>query len=100
MKSAVKQIALPIVLALSFGIAFGQWKSTKSKTDAEIKQEITKESIAKYKGNCPCPYSVDRAGHSCGRRSAYSRPAGASPLRYDKDVTQKMVGDYRKRTNK
>jgi len=98
MKSIVKPIALSTVLAFSFGIAFSQSKSTKAKTDAEIKQEIIKDSIAKYKGNCPCPYNVDRAGHSCGRRSAYSRPGGASPLCYDKDVTQKMVDDYRKRT--
>jgi len=86
-----------LVVAVALGVAFGQTKSTKAKTDAEIKQEIIKESITKYKGNCPCPYNVDCAGHSCGRRSAYSRPGGASPLCYDKDVTQKMVDDNRKR---
>jgi len=85
-----------LVFTLSLMIAFGQAKAT----DAQIKQQIIKESIAAYKGSCPCPYSTDRAGKNCGGRSAYSKPGGASPICYDKDVTQKMVDDYRKRTAK
>jgi len=85
------------VLVLALGIAAGQTKKA-AKTDAEIKQEIIKQSIASYKGTCPCPYNVDRAGRMCGRRSAYSKPGGASPICYEKDVTQKMVDDYRKQT--
>lgn len=69
-----------------------------AKTDAAIKQEVIKQSIGKYSGSCPCPYNADRAGRSCGARSAYSRPGGAAPLCYETDVTQKMVEDYRKRT--
>ena len=86
-----------VVLLLALGITAAQ--TTKAaKTDAEIRQEIIKQSIASYKGSCPCPYSVDRAGRMCGRRSAYSRPGGASRICYEKDVTQKIVDDYRKRT--
>ena len=66
-------------------------------TDSEIRQAIIRESIASYSGSCPCPYSVDRGGRRCGGRSAYSRPGGASPLCYERDVTQKMVDDYRAR---
>jgi len=87
------------VLLVALGIAAGQTKKA-AKTDAEIKQEIIKQSIASYKGSCPCPYSVDRAGRMCGRRSAYSKPGGASPICYEKDVTQKMRDDYRKRTKR
>ncbi len=83
------------VLLLSVCL-FGSQNTQPPKTDAEIRQVIIKESIANYKGNCPCPYNVDRAGRTCGARSAYSRPGGAAPLCYDKDVTQKMVDDYRK----
>jgi len=75
-------------------------KSAKSaKTDAAIAQEIISSSIASYSGSCPCPYNTDRAGRSCGRRSAYSRPGGASPICYSNDVTKKMIDDHRKRTN-
>jgi hypothetical protein len=83
------------VLLVGLGIATAQTKQG-AKTDAEIKQEIIKQSIASYRGSCPCPYNVDRAGRTCGRRSAYSRPGGASPICYDRDVTQKMVDDYRR----
>jgi hypothetical protein len=64
-------------------------------TDAQIKQVLIDESIAAYAGNCPCPYNTDRRGRSCGRRSAYSREGGESPLCYPKDVTREMVQAYR-----
>ena len=65
-------------------------------SDAEVRQQMVDESIASYSGNCPCPYNVDRAGRSCGRRSAYSRPGGASPLCYVGDITDEAVTAYRK----
>lgn len=92
------------ILSFSFGVllaAFGQGQMAKApKSEEEVKQAIIAESIADYRanrGNCPCPYNTDRAGHRCGARSAYSRPGGASPICYAKDVTQKMVDEYRKR---
>lgn len=85
-------------VALSGAQAFGQSRPNAQKTDAEIKQILIQESIAKYSGSCPCPYSRDRAGKSCGKRSAYSKPGGASPLCYPEDVPQKLVDDYRKRS--
>ena len=85
------------ILALALGISWGQAKKV-TKTDDEMKQAIINESIASYRGSCPCPYNTDRAGRRCGARSAYSSPGGASPICYTKDVTQKMVDDYRKRT--
>jgi hypothetical protein len=85
------------LLAVALVTAVGQTKKVE-KTDAEIRQAIINESIASYRGSCPCPYNTDRAGRKCGARSAYSRPGGASPICYAKDVTQKMVDDYRNRT--
>ena len=64
---------------LALGIAGGQTTKPR-KTDAQIKQEIIKESIGSYRGSCPCPYNTDRAGRRCGARSAYSRPGGRSPI--------------------
>jgi hypothetical protein len=68
-------------------------------SDAEIRQAIIQQSIAAYNATghpCACPYQTDRAGHSCGRRSAYSRPGGASPLCYPDDVTDSMMADWRR----
>lgn len=67
-------------------------------TDDQIKQAIIQQSIATYNATghpCACPYQSDRAGHACGRRSAYSRPGGAAPLCYPDDVTPGMIADWR-----
>jgi len=69
----------------------------KKPTDTQIKKAIIKESIANYPGNCPCPYSVARNGSGCGRRSAYSKPGGYSPICYESDVTNEMIKEWRER---
>lgn len=68
-----------------------------SLSDAAIRKILIQKSIAAYGGSCPCPYNLDRAGRRCGRRSAYSRPGGASPLCYDHDISDQMIRNYRKR---
>lgn len=65
-------------------------------TDDQIRQAIIQQSIASYSGSCPCPYNVARNGSSCGRRSAYSRPGGASPMCYPTDVPQSAVEQYKR----
>lgn len=67
-----------------------------AQTDAEIKSQIIRQSIASYAGSCPCPYSVMRNGRSCGGRSAYSRPGGYAPLCYPRDVSQAEVQAWRR----
>ena len=66
-------------------------------SDAEIRRTIVRQSISRYSGSCPCPYNTDRAGRRCGRRSAYSKPGGASPLCYPGDVSDRAVEAYRGR---
>lgn len=66
-------------------------------SDAVIIQKIIAASLAIYSGNCPCPYNRDRAGRSCGRRSAYSRPGGASPMCFPGDVSKGMIEAMRMR---
>jgi hypothetical protein len=52
-------------------VAFGQSQTPKTaKPDHEIKQAVIAESIASYRGSCPCPNNRDRVGHKCGARSA------------------------------
>jgi len=69
-----------------------------SRSDAEIRRILVRQSVSRYSGSCPCPYNTDRAGRRCGRRSAYSRPGGASPLCYPGDVSDAAVEAYRSRT--
>ena len=90
MKNAVVALVLSMLASLAFA------KGPQPLTTEQIRQEIIRESIASYPGNCPCPYNTARNGSSCGRRSAYSRPGGYAPLCYPKDVTDQMVERYRK----
>ncbi len=60
----------------------------------QIVQRIIQRSRQSYYGNCACPYDRDRAGRRCGRRSAWSRPGGRSPLCYARDVTSAMVNRF------
>lgn len=64
-------------------------------SDSQIRQAIIQQSLSTYPGNCPCPYNTDRAGRSCGKRSAYSKPGGYAPLCYSSDVSDEMVSAYR-----
>lgn len=82
-----------IAVALIPALAFGQ----QSLSDDQIKDRIIQESIAQYSGNCPCPYNQARNGSQCGRRSAYSKPGGYSPICYPQDVSPQMVQQYKKR---
>src|ERR1044072_3750141 len=69
-------------------------------SDDEIRQALIAESLSSYPGSCPCPYNVDRGGRRCGRRSAYSRPGGRSPLCYASDVSDEAVRKARQTTSK
>ena len=66
-------------------------------SDEQIRRALIKESQSRYSGNCPCPYNINRARKPCGTSSAYSKPGGARPLCYDRDVTPGMIEQYRRR---
>lgn len=94
--SLMKNILLAVVLfSLIICPTLPSFAADKSISDDEVRQLIIKESIASYPGNCPCPYNTARNGSRCGKRSAYSRAGGYSPLCYPSDVTDKVVEDYR-----
>jgi hypothetical protein len=67
-------------------------------TEAAIIAAVVAASIASYKAKgkpCACPSDTDRAGRSCGARSAYSRPGGFKPLCNPFDVTLSMISAFR-----
>ena len=66
-------------------------------TDQEIRDRIIQESIMAYRGSCPCPYSINRAGRRCGGNSAYSKPGGAQPFCFHHDISESMVERYKDR---
>jgi hypothetical protein len=66
-------------------------------SNSAIIKKMISESVATYPGNCPCPYFTDRAGRSCGRRSAWSRGGGYAPLCYANDISNQMITDWKAR---
>jgi hypothetical protein len=95
-----RSILFAAMAALALGIGGGHAQRAPELSDAQVRQEIIKESIASYKANgrpCACPFDRMRNGRECSDRSAYSRPGGASPLCYPKDVGDTMVQSWRRR---
>ena len=83
-----------VFLALSM-IVFAP-AASQELTDQEIRKILIRQSIATYSGSCPCPYNTMRNGRNCGGNSAYSKPGGAEPRYYERDVSDEMVKRYRK----
>jgi hypothetical protein len=63
---------------------------------AAIAAALIARSIASYPGNCACPYHEDRAGRSCGRRSAHSRGGGRAPLCFATDIKPEALAAYQR----
>jgi len=63
-------------------------------SSSDIRRTLIAQSIAKYPGNCPCPYNTTASGRRCGGNSAYSRRGGYSPLCYENDISDQTVHGY------
>lgn len=87
------------LVSLLAGIAFVAGGTALAKgpaiSDAQIKENIIKESIAEYPGTCACPFNRARNGSSCGKRSAWSKAGGYSPICYKDEVTKEMIKAWR-----
>lgn len=88
-------VLAPLLMALGL-LAPNEVFARSNFTDADVRKVMIEESIRGYKGNCPCPYNRASNGSACGKRSAYSRPGGASPLCYPEDIPDDAVRAYRR----
>jgi len=89
--------ALPALL-LMLATATAMAQPARQLTDAQVRERIIADSIRGYllTGHpCACPYNSARNGSRCGARSAYTRPGGAAPLCYARDVSDAMVRAWR-----
>jgi hypothetical protein len=89
----MKQLMRCVVLVLALSVGWGH----SAKMPRPTRRSSRRSSNSQSPVSCPCPYNTDRTGRRCGGGSAYSRRGGAAPLCYEKDVTQTMVDDYRKK---
>lgn len=84
-------------VALLIAAAVAAPASAQRASDDDIKRQMIADSIAGYRGACPCPDNRKSNGARCGGSSAYSRPGGARLLCYPADITPAMVEEYRRR---
>ena len=66
-------------------------------SDADVRKLMMQESLAGYRGTCPCPEFRAANGSKCGARSAYSKRGAAGLLCYSEDITEQMLNDYKRR---
>ena len=92
--SAIIFALFAFLFVFSSGTTLAKQQTT---SDDKIKQLIIEESIAAFPGVCACPFNMARNGSSCGRRSAWSKAGGYSPVCYKDEVTQEMVREWRER---
>jgi hypothetical protein len=64
--------------------------------DEDIRRLIVDDSLARFSGYCPCPYSYDR-GEQCGEKSVYSRRTDPYLYCYPADVHWRDIQAYRDR---
>jgi hypothetical protein len=76
-RSAVLGIGL-LLTALASG--------AQAMTDAQVREQIIRESIASHGGYCVCPWQKDHKGKRCGIRSLYNKGGGYPPQCYAHDV--------------
>jgi hypothetical protein len=84
-----------LLSAIAVSGAAGPESSAMS--EAEIRNRMIHDSIMEFPDRCPCPYSLAADRKPCGRRSAYSKTNGASPICFEKDVTPDMIKRFRER---
>lgn len=84
--------------AALLGLALAWAAPAEAQRDEDIRRLIVEDSLARFRGYCPCPYSYDR-GQQCADKSVYSQRA-AHPhdlYCYPQDVPHWEVDDYRRR---
>lgn len=91
---ALSAILLISTLSIQTSSAYDNTEITTAK------RKMIDESIAKYSGNCPCPYNSAANGSVCGRRSAYNRPGGAAPVCYEADISDAQAAEWLRRNKR
>ena len=90
----IKSVTTVVLAAVFVFVSEMAIAKSNQLTDDQVKQRIIDDSIASYPGTCACPFNTARNGSSCGRRSAWSKAGGASPICYKKEISKAMIKEW------
>jgi hypothetical protein len=93
----MKQLLCTILLLVCLPLAAQNPSGRSQLSDEQVKQEVIRESIESYPGNCPCPENRASNGSRCGKRSAWSKAGGYAPICYENEVSKEMIEAWRNR---
>ena len=85
------KISFLIFLLFNLFFLYGSLSTVSAESISRTKQKMIKDSISKYHGKCACPYQLMSNGRKCGKRSAYSKQGGYSPLCYPDDISDNLM---------
>lgn len=90
----IKSVTTVVLAAVFVFVSEMAIAKSNQLTDDQVKQRIIDDSIASYPGTCACPFNTARNGSSCGRRIAWSKAGGASPICYKKEISKAMIKEW------
>ena len=96
MQEKLRTMLLMLILMQTVVIKIASDTFAENISDQQIVQNIIRESIANYSGRCPSPHNRASNGSSFGKRSAYSKVGGYSPVCYASDISPEMVSSYKR----
>jgi hypothetical protein len=82
-------------LLLALAALAGTAEAQRRMNDDEARRIIIDESIRRWNGECPCPYSYAWNGKQCAENSAYMKRTPYAPYCYPQDVPSSVVYRYR-----
>ncbi|AHG19705.1 hypothetical protein Z042_08790 [Chania multitudinisentens RB-25] len=97
--ASVMKLLMPVSALVLVLFSFSVAAKVSQLSDEAVKKMIIQESIQAYPGNCPCPFNSARNGSRCGKRSAWSRAGGYTPICYKEEVTKEMINEWRESHN-
>ena len=89
----------PVLFGAALALALAWAAPALAQSDEDIRRLVVEDSLARFQGYCPCPYSYDR-GQQCADKSVYSQSPGrpVDLYCYPHDVPYWEIVNYRRRT--
>jgi hypothetical protein len=87
---------LPALAALATLALWSADAAAQRQSEDEVRRQIVQDSLARWQGECPCPYSYAWNGRQCADNSAYMKRVPNGPYCYPQDVPWHEINAWRR----